>query len=45
MYYTHLASARFEHSVCHGLLMTTYLYIYIYIYIYFDFNFEYLNII
>ena len=34
MYYAHLASARFERSVCHGSLMTTYLYIYIYIYIY-----------
>ena len=30
---THLASVRFEHSVCHGSLMTTYVYIYIYIYI------------
>ena len=25
---------RFEHSVCRGSLMTTYIYIYIYIYIY-----------
>ena len=31
--YTHLASVRFEHSVCRGSLMTTYIYIYI-IYIY-----------
>ena len=23
-YYTHLTSVRFEHSVCRGLLMTTY---------------------
>ena len=27
----HLASVRFEHSVCRGSLMTTYIYIYIYI--------------
>ena len=33
LYYTHLASVRFEQSVCHGSLMTTYIYI-IYIYIY-----------
>ena len=33
--YAHLASVRFEHSVCHGSLMTTtYIYIYIYIFIY-----------
>ena len=32
---THLASVRFEHSVCHGSLMTTYIYIYIYIYIWY----------
>ena len=33
--YAHLASVRFEHSVCHGSLMTTtYIYIYIYMYIY-----------
>ena len=32
--YAHLASVRFEHSVCHESLMTTtYIYIYIYIYI------------
>ena len=29
MMYAHLASVRFEHSVCHGSLMTTYIYIYI----------------
>ena len=29
----HLASARFEDSVCRGSLMATYIYIYIYIYI------------
>ena len=29
--YAHLASMRFEHSVCHGSLMTIYIYIYIYI--------------
>ena len=39
IYYAHLASVRFEHSVCRGSLMTTYIYIYIlyvnvYIYIY-----------
>ena len=34
-YYAHLASVRFEHSVCRGLLVTIYIYIYIYIiYIY-----------
>ena len=33
IYNTHLASVRFEYSVCHGSLMTTY-HIYIYIYIY-----------
>ena len=31
IYYAHLASVRFEHSVCRGSLMTTYIYIYIYI--------------
>ena len=25
-YYAHLASERFEHSVCRGSLMTTYIY-------------------
>ena len=25
IYYAHLASVRFEHSVCHGSLMTTYI--------------------
>ena len=30
IYYAHLASARFEHSVCRGSLMTTYIYIYIF---------------
>ena len=30
IYYAHLASVRFEHSVCRGSLMTTYIYIYIY---------------
>ena len=29
-----LASVGFEHSVCHGSLMTTYIYIYIYTHIY-----------
>ena len=29
IYYAHLASVRFEHSVCHGSLMTIYI-IYIY---------------
>ena len=33
IYYAHLASVRFQHSVCRGSLMTTYIYIYIYIYI------------
>ena len=33
VYYAHLAFVRFEHSVCCGSLMTTYIYIYIYIYI------------
>ena len=32
IYYAHLASVRFEHSVFRGSLMTTYIYIYIYIY-------------
>ena len=32
--YAHLASVRFEHSVCRGSLMTTYIYIYICMYIY-----------
>ena len=27
--YAHLASVRFEHSVCRGSLMATYIYIYI----------------
>ena len=27
--YAHLASMRFEHSVCHGSLMTIYIYIYV----------------
>ena len=31
--YAHLASVRFEHSVCRGSLMTTNIYIFIYIYI------------
>ena len=31
IYYAHLASVRFEHSVCRGSLMTTYINIYIYI--------------
>ena len=30
----HLASVRFEQSVCCGSLMTTYIYMYIYIYTY-----------
>ena len=30
-YYAHLAFVRFEHSVCHGSFMTTYINIYIYI--------------
>ena len=29
IYYAHLASVRFEHSVCRGSLMTYYIYIYI----------------
>ena len=29
IYYAHLASVRFEHSVCRGSLMTTYIYIHI----------------
>ena len=33
IYYAHLASVRFQHSVCRGSLMATYIYIYIYIYI------------
>ena len=33
MHLRYLASVRFEHSVCRGSLMTTYIYIYIYIYI------------
>ena len=33
MNYAHLAFVRFEHSVCRGSLMTTYIYIYIYIYL------------
>ena len=33
--YAHLAYVRFEHSVCRGSLMTTYIYIYIYIHIFF----------
>ena len=28
IYYAHLTSVRFEHSVCRGSLMTTYTYIY-----------------
>ena len=27
IYYAHLAFVRFEHSVCHGSLLTTYIYI------------------
>ena len=34
IYYAHLASVRFEHSVCRGSLMTTYIHIYIYILFY-----------
>ena len=34
IYYAHLASVRFEHSVCRGSLMTTYIYVYIYMYVY-----------
>ena len=36
IYYAYLASVRFQHSVCRGSLMTTYMttYIYIYIHIY-----------
>ena len=34
IYYAHLASVRFEHSVCRGSLMTTYIYIYIHTYTY-----------
>ena len=34
VYYAHLASVKFEHSVCRGSLMTIYIYIYIYIYIF-----------
>ena len=30
----HLTSVRFEHFVCRGSLMTTYIYIYIYIHVY-----------
>ena len=26
LYYAHLASVRFEHSVCRGSIMTTYIY-------------------
>ena len=32
IYYAHLASVKFEHSVCHGPIMTTYIYVCIYIY-------------
>ena len=32
--YAHLASVRFEHSVCRGSLTTTYMHVCIYIYIY-----------
>ena len=32
--YAHLASVRFEHSVCCGSLVTIYIYLYIYIYIF-----------
>ena len=35
VYYVHLACVRFEHSVCHGWHITTYIiYIYVLIYIY-----------
>ena len=34
IYYVHIASVRFEHSVCRGSLMTTYKHINIYTYIY-----------
>ena len=34
IYITHLASVRFEHSVCHESLTTTYIYIHTYIYKY-----------
>ena len=30
IYYTDLASVSFEHSLCHGSLMATYIYIYIF---------------
>ena len=30
IYYAHLASVKFEHSVCHGPIMTSYIYVYIY---------------
>ena len=50
IYYAHLASVRFEHSVCRGSLMTTYIYIYIYILIckigvYLSFDFVWYSIL
>ena len=33
IYYAHPASVRFEHSVCRGSILCSYIYIYIYIYI------------
>ena len=39
IYYAHLASVRFEHSVCRGSLMTTYItYIYIYVILYYKYE-------
>ena len=34
MYYSHLTSVRFIHSVCYETLLTSFIHIYIYIYIY-----------
>ena len=44
-YYAHLASVRFEHSVCRGSLVTIYIYIYIYIYIDIYIYINYCNLI
>ena len=45
LYYSHLASVRFEHSVCRESLMITYIHIHIYIYIYIYIHTHYYNTI
>ena len=42
IYYAHLASVRFEHSLCRRSLMATYILYHIYIYLYYIYYIKYI---